>query len=35
LLAQVRIQIPAAAKERERNLWEELARESAFSPREN
>lgn len=35
LLVQVRIRIPVASKDRERDLWQELARESSFAPRQN
>jgi curved DNA-binding protein len=35
LIVVVRIQVPASAALRERQLWEELARESTFQPRHN
>jgi len=33
LLVSVRIEVPKAVSEKERALWEQLARESGFSPR--
>jgi curved DNA-binding protein len=35
LILSVRIQVPGSAAARERQLWEELARESVFQPRHN
>lgn len=35
LIVNIRIQVPASAALRERQLWEELARESTFQPRHN
>ena len=35
LLLKIRIQVPGSAAPRERQLWEELAKESAFHPRQN
>lgn len=35
LLVHVKVQVPPATRERERELWQELARESAFHPREH
>lgn len=35
LILHVKVQVPATAAARERTLWEELARESSFHPREN
>ena len=35
LMVRIKIQVPAAASGREHELWEELARESAFRPRDH
>ncbi|MGZ8921069.1 MAG: DnaJ C-terminal domain-containing protein, partial [Limisphaerales bacterium] len=35
LILNVRIQVPENAPARERQLWEELAKESVFHPRQN
>ena len=35
LILKIKVQVPESAGIRERHLWEELARESAFHPREN
>ena len=35
LIVNIRIQVPGTAAARERQLWEELAKESAFQPRHN
>lgn len=35
LILKIRIQVPGTAALRERQLWEELARESTFTPRHN
>ena len=34
LLVAVRVEVPATVSEKERGLWEQLARESSFKPRE-
>jgi curved DNA-binding protein len=35
LIVKVHVQVPAETETKERRIWEELARESAFNPRDN
>jgi curved DNA-binding protein len=35
LILNIKVQVPNSARSRERELWQELAKESQFVPREN